>query len=156
MERKLIPRKWQGSVQSKSEAFLNKSWHVNFYSGEFSQPRPTVKLVCRLRVFIQYIPSYTPYHPSQPTDVPRCGDTDPLIMGERRGAYRVLVGKPTGKRPAGRVRRSRKNNIRMDFNKLRLRNFLSWNVPENENLGQTWKELRASVYNLTNFRRKKK
>jgi len=26
-------------------------------------------------------------------------------MGERRGAYRVLVGKPEGKRPLGRPRR---------------------------------------------------
>jgi len=26
-------------------------------------------------------------------------------MGERRGAYRVLVGKPEGRRPLGRPRR---------------------------------------------------
>ena len=26
-------------------------------------------------------------------------------MGERRGVYRVLVGKPEGKRPLGRLRR---------------------------------------------------
>ena len=26
-------------------------------------------------------------------------------MGERRGAYRVLVGKPEGRRPLGRLRR---------------------------------------------------
>ena len=28
-------------------------------------------------------------------------------MGERRGVYRVLVGKPEGKRPLGRPRRRR-------------------------------------------------
>jgi hypothetical protein len=34
-------------------------------------------------------------------------------MGERRGVYRVLVGKPEGKRPHGRPRRRRENNIKM-------------------------------------------
>ena len=28
------------------------------------------------------------------------------LMGERRGVYRVLVGKPKGKRPLGRPRRT--------------------------------------------------
>jgi hypothetical protein len=32
-------------------------------------------------------------------------------MGERRGVYRVLVGKPEGKRPVGRPRRRREVNI---------------------------------------------
>jgi len=36
-------------------------------------------------------------------------------MGERRGVYRVLVGKPLGKRPPGRPRRRRKDNIKMDL-----------------------------------------
>jgi hypothetical protein len=30
-------------------------------------------------------------------------------------AYRILVGKPEGKRPLGRPRRSWRNNIKMDF-----------------------------------------
>jgi len=34
-------------------------------------------------------------------------------MGEERGAYRVLVGKPEGKRPLGRPRRRWVDNIRM-------------------------------------------
>jgi len=34
-------------------------------------------------------------------------------MGERRGAYRVLVGKPVGKRPFGRPRRRWEDNIKM-------------------------------------------
>ena len=33
--------------------------------------------------------------------------------GERRGAYRVLVGKPEGKRPLGRPRRRWEDNIKM-------------------------------------------
>jgi hypothetical protein len=33
-------------------------------------------------------------------------------MGERRGAYRVLVGKPEGRRPLGRPRRRWKDNIK--------------------------------------------
>ena len=36
-------------------------------------------------------------------------------MGEERGAYRVLVGKPERKRPLGRPRRRWVDNIRMDL-----------------------------------------
>jgi len=36
-------------------------------------------------------------------------------MGERRVVYRVLVGKPEGKRPFGRPRRRREDNIKMDL-----------------------------------------
>jgi len=39
-------------------------------------------------------------------------------MGERRGVYRVLVGKPAGKTPFGRPRRRRENNIRMDLQEI--------------------------------------
>jgi hypothetical protein len=34
-------------------------------------------------------------------------------MGDRRGAYRVLAGRPEGKRPLGRPRRRYEDNIRM-------------------------------------------
>ena len=36
-------------------------------------------------------------------------------MGERRGVYSVLVGKPEGKRPLGRPRRSWDDNIKMEW-----------------------------------------
>jgi hypothetical protein len=36
-------------------------------------------------------------------------------MGEKRNAYRLLVGKPEGKRPLGRPRRSWVDSIRMDL-----------------------------------------
>jgi hypothetical protein len=36
-------------------------------------------------------------------------------MGEGRGVYRVLVGKPEGKRPLGGPRRRWENNIKMDL-----------------------------------------
>ena len=39
-------------------------------------------------------------------------------MGERRGVYRVLVGKPEGKRPLGRPRRKREDNIKMDLQEV--------------------------------------
>jgi len=39
-------------------------------------------------------------------------------MGERRGVYRVLVGKPEGKRPLGRPRRGWEDNIRMDLQEV--------------------------------------
>jgi len=34
-------------------------------------------------------------------------------IGERRGVYRILVGKPEGKRPLGRSRRGWKDNIKI-------------------------------------------
>jgi hypothetical protein len=40
-------------------------------------------------------------------------------MGERRGAYRLLVGKPEGKRPLGRPRHRLEDNIRMDLQEVR-------------------------------------
>jgi hypothetical protein len=39
-------------------------------------------------------------------------------MGERSGLYRVLVGKPEGKRPLGRHRRRWKDNIKMDLQEV--------------------------------------
>jgi hypothetical protein len=36
-------------------------------------------------------------------------------VGEGRGVCRVLVGRPEGKRPLGRPRRSWENNIKMDL-----------------------------------------
>jgi hypothetical protein len=39
-------------------------------------------------------------------------------MGERRGVYRVLVGKPEGKRQLGRPRRRWEDNIKMDLQEV--------------------------------------
>ena len=39
-------------------------------------------------------------------------------MGEERGAYKVLVGKPDGKRPLGRLRPRWVDNIRMDLQEV--------------------------------------
>jgi hypothetical protein len=39
-------------------------------------------------------------------------------MGERRGAYRVLVGKPVGKRPLKRARNRWEDNIKMDLQEV--------------------------------------
>ena len=39
-------------------------------------------------------------------------------MGEERRVYRVLVGKPEGKRPLGRPRRRWVDNIRMDLQEV--------------------------------------
>ena len=36
-------------------------------------------------------------------------------MGEERGVYRVLLGKPEGRRPLGRPRHRWVDNIRMDL-----------------------------------------
>jgi len=38
-------------------------------------------------------------------------------VGDRRGVFRVLVGKPEGNRPLGRPRRRWEYNFKMDFRK---------------------------------------
>jgi len=39
-------------------------------------------------------------------------------MGENRGLYRILVGKPEGKRPLERPRRRWEDNIKMDLQEV--------------------------------------
>ena len=39
-------------------------------------------------------------------------------MGERRGVYRALVGKPEGKSPLGRPKRRWEDNIKMDLQEV--------------------------------------
>jgi hypothetical protein len=44
-------------------------------------------------------------------------------MGERRGVYRVLVGKPERKRPLGRQRHRWEDNIKMDLQEVGCREY---------------------------------
>jgi hypothetical protein len=39
-------------------------------------------------------------------------------MGEGRGVYRVLVGRPEGERPLGRHRRRWEDNIKMELREI--------------------------------------
>jgi hypothetical protein len=41
-------------------------------------------------------------------------------MGEGRGVYRVLVGRPEGKKPLGRPRHRWEDNIKMDLREMRI------------------------------------
>jgi hypothetical protein len=47
-------------------------------------------------------------------------------MGERKGVYTVLVGKPEGKRPLGRPRRRWKDNIMIDLLTWSGRGGMDW------------------------------
>jgi hypothetical protein len=40
--------------------------------------------------------------------------------GEKKNAYRILVGKPEGKRPLGRPRRRLVDNIKVDLREIEL------------------------------------
>ena len=46
-------------------------------------------------------------------------------MGEERGVYSVLVGKPEGKRPLGRPRRRWVDNIRTDLQEVEC-GYMDW------------------------------
>jgi hypothetical protein len=67
-------------------------------------------------------------------------------MGERRGAYRGLVGKPEGRRPLGRPRRRWEDNIKMD---LRV---VEWGRMDWISLAQDRDRWRAVVNAVMNFR----
>jgi hypothetical protein len=66
-------------------------------------------------------------------------------MGERRGVYRVLVGKPEGKRPLGRSRRTWEDNIKMDLQEVGC-GVLDWiELAEDRD---RWRALVNAVMNL--------
>ena len=46
-------------------------------------------------------------------------------MEEGRGAFKILTGKPTGKRPLGRPRHRWEDNIRMDLEEIGI-NAVNW------------------------------
>jgi hypothetical protein len=66
-------------------------------------------------------------------------------MGEKRNAYRLLVGKPEGKRPLGRQRHRWVDNIRMDLGEV------GWGDTDWIGLAKDrnrWRALVNSVLNL--------
>jgi hypothetical protein len=46
-------------------------------------------------------------------------------MEEGRGVYRVLVGRPEGKRPLGRSRRRWEDNIKLDLREIGI-DWVDW------------------------------
>jgi hypothetical protein len=67
-------------------------------------------------------------------------------MGERRGAYRALVGKPEERRPLGRPRRRWENKIKMDLKRGWVGG-IDW-----IDLAQRRDRWRALVYTVMNLR----
>jgi hypothetical protein len=67
-------------------------------------------------------------------------------MGERRNAYRALVGKPEGRRPLGRPRRRWEDNIKMDLRDV------GWGAADWIDLAQDRDRWRAFVYTVMNLR----
>ena len=65
-------------------------------------------------------------------------------MGEK-GVYRVLVGKPEGKRPLGRPRRRWVDNIRMDLQEVGC-GYMDW-IGRAQDRGR-WRTLVSAVMNL--------
>jgi hypothetical protein len=67
-------------------------------------------------------------------------------MGERRGAYRALVGKPEGRRPLGRPRRRWEDNTKMDLRDVK------WGGADWINLAQDRDRWRGLVYTVMTLR----
>ena len=66
-------------------------------------------------------------------------------MRERRGVYRVLVGKPEGRRPLERPRRRWEDNIRMDLREVGC-GCVDWMKLAQDR--DRWRALVSSVMNL--------
>ena len=66
-------------------------------------------------------------------------------MVQERGSYRVLVGKPEGKRPLGRPRRRWVDNIRMDLQEVGCR-YVDWIGLAQ--VRESWRTLVSAVINL--------
>jgi hypothetical protein len=67
-------------------------------------------------------------------------------MGEKRNAYRILVGKPEGKRPRGRPRRRKVENIKTDLREI------GWDGMDRIDLAQDRGQWRALVSTVVNLR----
>jgi hypothetical protein len=67
-------------------------------------------------------------------------------MGERRSAYRALVGKPEGRRPLGRPRHRWEDNIKMDLREV------GWRGVDWIDLAEDRDRWRALVYTVMNLR----
>jgi hypothetical protein len=68
-------------------------------------------------------------------------------MGEKRNAYRILVGKPEGRRPLGRPRCRWVDNIKID-----LRERVGWDGMNCIDLAQDRDQWRALVNKVMNLR----
>jgi hypothetical protein len=66
-------------------------------------------------------------------------------MGEKRGAYGILVGRPEGRRPLGRPRRRLEDNIKMAFQEVGL---VGMNWIELAQNRDRWSVLVVAVMNL--------
>jgi hypothetical protein len=66
--------------------------------------------------------------------------------GEKRKAYRILVGKPEGKRPLGRPRCRWVDNIKMDLREI------SWDGMDWIDVAQDRDQWRALVNTVMNLR----
>jgi hypothetical protein len=69
-----------------------------------------------------------------------------LVLEEGRSAFKILTGKPTGKRPLGRPMRRWEDNIRMDLEEISI-NAGNW-----VDLAQDRDYLRALVNAALNLR----
>jgi hypothetical protein len=67
-------------------------------------------------------------------------------IGEKRNAYRILVGKPEGKRPLGRPRRTWADNIKMNLGEV------GWDGVDWIDLAQDRDRWRAYVNAVMNLR----
>jgi hypothetical protein len=66
-------------------------------------------------------------------------------IGQMRGAYNILVGRPEGRRPLGRPKRRWEDNIKMDRREIGFRDvdWIHWSHDRDR-----WRALANTVMNL--------
>ncbi|KAJ4436144.1 hypothetical protein ANN_18771 [Periplaneta americana] len=113
----------------------------------------TAEVISALPDVPEFCPAGVPLHASKPTDMSLSHLSRRLTwaghiarMGESRNVYRVLVGRPEGKRPLGRLRRRWKDNIKMDLKEV------GYGCRDWINLAQSRDQWRAYVRAAMNIR----
>jgi hypothetical protein len=67
------------------------------------------------------------------------------LVGEKINSYRVVAGKPEGKRPLARYRHRREVNMKMDLKEI------GWNDVSWIHMAQDWDKRRTAVNILMNL-----
>ncbi|KAJ4426942.1 hypothetical protein ANN_26741 [Periplaneta americana] len=122
------PSKWKDDESyNKALKIVQELALVNDRAGEFRHPVSEIELSAAFCYELQASGKSRPQRiptsfdvPTSDVSLPKANQTIGHVarMGESRNGYRVLVGRPEGKRPLGRPRRRWEDNIKMDLREV--------------------------------------